>query len=114
MRGAWRDWYADETNRERHIAAVGRRRARRIARLRKLVQERKTRPCTDCKRTFPPEAMDFDHVRGDKNGEISHLVYAAGEERLLEELEKCEPVCATCHRLRTQRRREADGPPATG
>lgn len=55
--------------------------------------------------------MDFDHVRGLKEGEISQLVYTAGEERLRSELDKCDVVCANCHRIRTSTRRD-EGPAA--
>lgn len=104
MRSAWRHWYGNEDNRERHIATVSARRRRRITRLRALVREAKSCPCADCGRNYPPEVMDFDHVRGPKLGEVSQLVFTAGEETVLAELAKCEAVCANCHRLRTLRR----------
>lgn len=104
MRGAWRDWYRDPENRQRHLATVSKRRRRRIVRLRELVREVKSKPCTDCGETFPPEVMDFDHVRGTKVGDVSQLVFTAGEEAVRDEIAKCEPVCSNCHRLRTLRR----------
>ena len=74
----------------------------------------KSAPCADCGQKFPPEVMDFDHVRGLKEGDISRLVYTAGEERVRAELEKCEVVCANCHRLRTAARRDEDSEPDVG
>ena len=60
-------------------------------------------PCADCMRSFPPEAMDFDHL-DEKIDLISKMVYQVGFETLKRELSKCEVVCANCHRIRTTRR----------
>ena len=60
-------------------------------------------PCVDCGGRFPPECMDFDHVRGKK----LFLVSTARQrsiETSLAEIAKCEVVCANCHRIRTKRR----------
>ncbi|MDP4236659.1 MAG: thiamine pyrophosphate-dependent dehydrogenase E1 component subunit alpha, partial [Bacteroidota bacterium] len=38
-----------------------------------FMRELKTKPCLDCGNSFPPECMDFDHVRGEKYGNVSHL-----------------------------------------
>jgi hypothetical protein len=50
--------------------------------------------------------MDFDHI-GPKRNEVSQLVYVSGTEALLEEIKRCEVVCANCHRIRTVRRLRA-------
>jgi len=63
----------------------------------------KSDPCTDCGKTFPPEAMDFDHVMGQKTSDISRM-YGCRKERIKEELLKCVLVCACCHRIRTEER----------
>jgi hypothetical protein len=66
-----------------------------------IVAEAKAQPCVDCGNSYPPAAMDFDHVRGEKGGTIAHLVCSGGSiERLKEEIAKCEIRCAVCHRLR--------------
>lgn len=60
-------------------------------------------PCADCGRIFPPICMDFDHLR-DKTEEVSRLVANGVKWEIIEnEIEKCEIVCACCHRLRSQR-----------
>ncbi len=61
----------------------------------------KSEPCSDCGGRFPPVAMDFDHVRGTKFRMVSTMVNYSWE-RVLSEIEKCELVCANCHRIRTQ------------
>lgn len=71
-----------------------------------MMQELKSKPCMDCVKCFPVEAMDFDHVRGKKVKEIGFM-WSWNRDRLKEELAKCELVCANCHRLRTEMRRGA-------
>lgn len=70
---------------------------------RDYVQKLKTEtPCTDCGIRYHYSVMDFDHVRGEKRYPVSKIVAAnIGFDYLLEELEKCDVVCANCHRLRT-------------
>jgi nucleoside 2-deoxyribosyltransferase len=69
--------------------------------------EQKTKPCIDCGFIpIVPEQMDFDHVRGTKTVEVTRLAaQGKSNERILEEIEKCDLVCANCHRLRTSKRR---------
>lgn len=72
-----------------------------------LVNELKSNPCTDCGKTYPPYIMDFDHLNPNfKVGHVSALT-SYGKKRVLEEIAKCELVCANCHRERTHRRRES-------
>ena len=62
------------------------------------------RPCTDCGRTFPPEAMQWDHLPGfEKASDVSSM-WGRSTEEMLRELAKCELVCANCHAIRTFRR----------
>ena len=63
----------------------------------------KSGPCTDCGNAFPPECMDFDHVRGEKVQGVSCMSGIAA----LAEIEKCDLVCANCHRIRTRERKMA-------
>lgn len=60
-------------------------------------------PCVDCKQCFPAECMDFDHVYGQKSFNIS-LGFNHSEEKLKEEMAKCQLVCANCHRIRSKQR----------
>lgn len=71
--------------------------------VRELLAEWKAVPCADCKRTFPPWAMDFDHVSGTKLRNVSQAA-RLGLKHLMEEAAKCEVVCANCHRQRTRSR----------
>jgi len=101
-----RIWY--RKNRELHMQRVlcVTRRQREFAK--NFVDSAKSRPCTDCGIQYPPCAMDFDHVRGKKIADLARLRLARGGwSKLVAEIEKCEVVCAICHRLRTKLRREA-------
>ena len=61
-----------------------------------------SRPCTDCGGWFHPAAMTFDHLPGTtKRSEISTLLYSGYRQVLLDEIAKCELVCANCHAVRT-------------
>lgn len=96
-----RDWY--ERNKERHKENVGRRNAKLYQEMRRVIEERKSVPCTDCKRVYHPWQMDFDHLR-DKQFDVSTAAGRSSLARLIQEIEKCEVVCANCHRDRTYRR----------
>lgn len=61
--------------------------------------------CVECNNSNPI-VLEFDHVRGKKAGNIADMVRAgSGLERIIAEIEKCDIVCANCHRIRTWRRR---------
>lgn len=75
------------------------------ARNKAIVDSLKSGPCTDCKMTYPPYVMDFDHVKGEKVFNISK-VKSISVTQLLTELEKCELVCSNCHRKRTFSRKD--------
>jgi hypothetical protein len=60
------------------------------------------RPCFDCMNKYPVAAMEFDHVRGVKKTCVSSLSSARG--KMIEEINKCQIVCANCHRIRTANR----------
>ena len=56
----------------------------------------------DCGKKYPPYIMDFDHRDPElKVGSIAELVAKADSSLLLAEIEKCDVVCANCHRERT-------------
>ena len=69
---------------------------------RKFIDTLKNVSCIDCNNNFPPECMDFDHVRGKKKFGISQHSMKNMKD-LLKEIEKCDIVCANCHRIRTKK-----------
>ena len=62
-------------------------------------------PCADCGGRFKAYQMDFDHRdRSAKSFRLtSGRAMLMARSRLLEEIGKCDVVCANCHRVRTQR-----------
>lgn len=79
----------------------------------RVLRRAKALPCTDCGRRYPAHVLDFDHVRGEKLGDVSHLAGAGVTvEALLEEIAKCDVVCANCHRRRTYVRLHGRPPPS--
>lgn len=72
---------------------------------RKAIDALKTAPCADCGNSYPPVCMDFDHVRGEKLFGIAKIRNRGVDwQRVLDEVAKCDIVCANCHRLRTKDR----------
>lgn len=81
-------------------------RLRRREKLRAFLIEAKNKPCMDCGQSYPHYVMDFDHVRGQKHRKLSSAIAAVWSvERAQEEIDKCELVCANCHRIRTHSRK---------
>ena len=63
-------------------------------------------PCMDCGEQFPWFVLEFDHREGrEKAGLVPQMAGRVSLMRLLEEIEKCDIVCANCHRIRTYARR---------
>ena len=71
----------------------------------------KSKPCTDCHNTYPVCCMDFDHKTGSTKVYNVGSMFAHHYSRELIEIEidKCDLVCANCHRIRTQSRKLGEG-----
>lgn len=87
-------------NHERHMAQIRKRNKR--------VWQQNTRflrdylldhPCVDCGEN-DVAVLEFDHLR-DKEQNVTTLVHGWSWAAILEEIAKCEVVCANCHRRRT-------------
>lgn len=75
---------------------------KRRARREKMIEflwKLKEKPCADCHISYHPSAMDFDHVHGIKLFNIGSSINLS-EDKLLNEIAKCDLVCANCHRKR--------------
>lgn len=69
--------------------------------------------CRDCHNKFPAVCMDFDHLPGThKVAGIGTMVSDArfSLDDIKAEIEKCDLVCACCHRLRTVKRVRSNPP----
>lgn len=63
-------------------------------------------PCKDCNNFYPPYVMDFDHLPNyEKFKNLSRMKNSSySVETIRKEIEKCDLVCANCHRIRTWKR----------
>lgn len=78
------------------------------SKIRELIIKTKTDAvCADCKEDYPYYMMDFDHL-GDKEFTIAS-VKGISLEKLQAEIDKCDVVCANCHRIRTHNRQLKHG-----
>ena len=109
-------------NRQRRIAQGGPRRTEKELASRKAWGEKRakrkyaqksamvdsiklSRGCADCGYKEHPVALQFDHLPGTlKIGTVAQMTYRVPIEALLDEIAKCEVVCANCHRQRTHDR----------
>ncbi len=94
-----RTYYAD--NREKHRKVIRAQTLRYIKRNQEwIVSYLRAHPCVDCGEA-DIIVLEFDHQR-DKLANVSSLICEpASPKRLKAEVEKCEVVCANCHRRRT-------------
>lgn len=59
--------------------------------------------CLDCKMSYPPECLDFDHIEPSKKSyNVSQKLHLSLD-TLTEEALKCELRCSNCHRTKTSR-----------
>ncbi len=92
-----------QANRDQYIARATAH-SKRLARERTeyLIAYFGKHPCMDCGET-DPVVLEFDHV-GKKSFSIGQALKSYKWQRILDEIEQCEVVCANCHRKRTARR----------
>lgn len=69
----------------------------------RLSEIKQSSGCTDCGENNPI-VLDFDHIR-DKKYNISRMIHDGFSwSSIKKEIEKCQVVCANCHRIRTYNR----------
>ncbi len=97
-----RKYYTDNRERQSFLSNLRRIEYRKTRKA--FIIKLKDLPCTDCGKKYPHYVMDFDHRSGvSKLDNISHLVNQnfLTYDQILTEVEKCDLVCANCHRIRT-------------
>lgn len=76
-------------------------RKRRQSRWRFIKSYLATIPCHDCGES-DPNVLDFHHVKGRKSFNLARGVSAGyALKTLVREIEKCQVLCANCHRRHT-------------
>ena len=71
-------------------------------RVRKRYYEYKeSRACQDCEKFYPYYVMEFHHVRGTKKFTLARRSASFESKEFMEEMAKCDLLCANCHRIRT-------------
>jgi hypothetical protein len=68
-----------------------------------LIDYFRSHPCVDCGER-DPVVLEFDHL-AEKLFDIGQALPYRSWQSILEEIEKCDVVCANCHRRRTAKRR---------
>jgi hypothetical protein len=96
----YRKAYKDKPERRRQVTdAVAKYKADLIQ---FVIELKRGKPCMDCGCDYPHYVMDFDHVKGEKEINVSFAARLGwSKKRILKEVAKCELVCANCHRERT-------------
>jgi hypothetical protein len=62
----------------------------------------KDNPCIGCGLSWPPCVMEFHHREAkDKVGSVGNLLLNAGRQKVIDEIAKCDLLCANCHRIKT-------------
>lgn len=87
---------ADETIRARRIADNE---AKRELTRAYVYEYLTTHPCADCG-ADDWRVLEFDHVRGEKWKNICDIM-AQPLQVVIDEIAKCDSVCANCHKIRT-------------
>src|SRR5688572_25325919 len=98
-----------------NVSYYARNRAQEIERVRlrqdatiEFLRDLRRIPCADCAGTFEPHQMDFDH-RDPTTKSFAVMTGRAmlmSRVRLLEEIAKCDVVCAHCHAIAPPDRRQ--------
>lgn len=58
-------------------------------------------PCVDCG-NHDLDVLEFDHVRGEKSGNVSYIMVQGSLESLKIEVAKCDVRCSNCHKKKTR------------
>lgn len=94
-------------NKDRQLELAKKRKQKYIKERIEFLKNIKNKACYDCGIKYPALVMDFDH-RGDqkKISSVSNLVFGKMSkfDTIQQEIEKCDLVCANCHRQRTYKR----------
>lgn len=97
-------WY--QNNKETHKQRAMNQKRKRVWEARQLVWDYLTsHPCEVCGES-DPAVLEFDHIRGNKKMNITDMASAGySDGTILQEIGKCQVLCANCHRRKTKKER---------
>jgi hypothetical protein len=99
QKAAQKAWY--EKNKK---ITIERSNSSRIKRKEIVRNIKESSPCNDCGISYPYYVMQFDHVKNNKTSNVNILLSTKSLQSVLDEIDKCELVCANCHAIRTWKR----------
>lgn len=71
----------------------------------RLRQYKEDSGCVDCRNRYPHYMLEFDHRPGHKKlDNVYRVLKKYGWDKAVEEIGKCDVVCANCHKHRTYHR----------
>jgi len=95
-------WYPK--NRQKHLGYLSNLKRKILAYINLVKSEGACSDCGYLGKNYP-QVLDFDH-RKDKKFNIGNcLSHTTSLKRVIEEIAKCDLVCANCHRIRTAKKR---------
>lgn len=94
-----KEWH--DANYERHMDLQAK---WAMERRQKLAQYKLERGCARCGYRGHPAALHFDHLPGHEKAFTIAQIYKRKWERVLEEIAKCQILCANCHAIQTAER----------
>lgn len=98
-------WYREHPEaRANRMDEYARRRRRRLQQL--LLEYLRSHRCVDCGEE-DPVVLEFDHLRDKIDNVTRMVVRRLAWSAVLDEIAKCEVVCANCHRRRTAQRSQS-------
>jgi hypothetical protein len=100
QKAAQKAWYDKNKNLTLQRSNASRDRRRQVIR-----DIKESSPCLDCNISYPYYVMHFDHIDpSTKIDKITSIISSKSMQTALDEIEKCDLVCANCHSIRTWKR----------
>lgn len=97
QKAAQHEWYKKNKELTYERSKSSRQRNKQVIR-----EIKESSPCSDCKEFYPYYIMQFDHIEpNNKIGGVNRLLTTSSIGTVLNEVDKCELVCANCHAKRT-------------
>ena len=100
QKNAQKDWYDKNKTLTLQRSNSSRNKRRDIVR-----EIKESSPCKDCNTLYPYYVMQFDNIDSStKIANVNQLLSSKSLQSALDEIEKCDLVCANCHSTRTWKR----------